>query len=359
MMKTTRMLKAALIFCSLLVFAAPAQAEESPAYGDLTGDGMIGAADAAALLRGVAFGRLSEQTRPDLDFTKNGQIDKTDARAALLYACGGIEDIIAFGERVASGLCDERLFDRFSYTGIQNDRLGNYRSENVAVTISSGRSGTSNYHLADIYLQDITSFITAFGGGAFGGGTETVRSMFESVPDAVVALNGDFYSLHIYGPVIRNGVTYEGHVSNAWDIGVLLTSGELLTCPYRTLTKEALAEMDAYQTWVFGPALLDEQGHAKTSFRSWVTPTNPRSVLGYYEPGHYAFLTVDGRSSESKGMTMQQLSQLCEDLGFARAYNLDGGQSSVLMAQNGAINDPYRGGRATSDILVIRDLQPG
>ncbi len=359
MNKTIRMLPAALLLCFLLIFTVPARAEDSPAYGDLTGGGAITAADAAAMLRGIAFGRLNEQNRPDLDFTKNGQLDKTDARAALLYACGGIDDLVAFGERVASGLCDERLFDRFSYTGIIDERNGNYRSENVSVMVVAGRADASDYTLADIYIQDITCFATAFGGGKFGGGTESVRAMFESVPDALVALNGDFYSLHVYGPVIRNGVVYEGRVTSSWDIGVLLTSGELLTYPYRELTAQELAGMNAYQTWVFGPALLDEEGHAKTSFRSWVTPANPRSVLGYYEPGHYAFLTVDGRSSQSKGMTMKQLSKLCEDLGFTRAYNLDGGQSSVLMAEDGPINDPFRGGRAVSDILVIRDVQPG
>ena len=67
---------------------------------------------------------------------------------------------------------------------------------------------------------------------------------------------------------------------------------------------------------------------------------NPRSVLGYYEPGHYAFLVVDGRTKESKGVTMQELSQLCETLGFARAYNLDGGRSSVLISTQGFVNEP-------------------
>jgi len=340
-------------------FAPRAVAQEAPAYGDLTGDGAISAADAAVMLRGVAFGQLSENTRPDLDFTRNGEIDATDARAALLYSCGGIEDLVTFGERVSSGLCSEKLFDRFCYTGTQDDGSGNYRSENVAVYLSSGRAETGNYYLADVYVQDIACLSTAFSSGTFKGGTNTVKRMFDTVPDAVIAMNGDFYSLHVYGPVIRNGVVYEDRVNRNWDIAVLLTNGELLTYNYRVLTKEALLQMDAYQTWVFGPVLLDENGHAKTKFRSAVQQINPRSVLGYYEPGHYAFLTVDGRTKKSKGLTMQELSQLCEDLGFTRAYNLDGGQSSVLLAKNGPINNPVSDGRPISDILVVRDPQLG
>jgi len=106
---------------------------------------------------------------------------------------------------------------------------------------------------------------------------------------------------------------------------------------------------------VFGPSLLDDEGHTKTKFRSALQGENPRSVLGYFEPGHYGFLVVDGREKESEGMTMQALSALCEELGFVRAYNMDGGQSSVLIGRSGTINEPYRGGRPSSDILAIRE----
>ena len=347
------------MLCVALSMAPAASAEEAEAYGDLTGDGQISAADAAVLLRAIAARQVSEDTRPDLDFTKNGVIDETDARAALFYACGGIEDFITFGERVSSGLCAERLFDRFSYTGVQNDGGGNYRSENVAVYTSSGRFQTSNYTISEIYLQDISSFVTAFAGEKYGGGTSVVQKMFDAVPDAVVAINGDFYSLHDYGPLVRNGVTYRSRINRTWDIGLLLSSGELMTYDYRTLTDEALAGMTVYQSWVFGPALLDAEGHAKKKFRSALQETNPRSVLGYYEPGHYAFLAVDGRTKKSKGLTMQELSQLCEELGFTKAYNLDGGQPSVLLAENGPLNNPVRNGRPISDILAIRDPQLG
>ncbi len=341
----------------VLFMAAPSAAEEAPFCGDLTGDGITSAADAAAMLRGLAFGRLSADDRPDLDFTYNGEIDGMDARAALLYACGGIESLVDFGERVASGLCDESLFDHFSYTGIRDDGEGNYKSDTVSVTISSGRVETSNYHLADIYVQDIACMQTAFSGGVYRGGTATVRKMFDATSGAVIAMNGDYYTQHYYGPIIRNGITYSDRINRSWDIAVLLTNGELLTYNYRELTTEILEGLEVYQSWVFGPALLDAEGHAKTKFRSAVTTANPRSVIGYYEPGHYAFLAVDGRSSKSKGLTMSQLSQLCEDLGFAAAYNLDGGQSSVLLSQDGPINVPYRDGRPISDVLVVCDLQ--
>ena len=339
--------------------ATPARAEESPWIGDLTGDGITSAADAAAMLRAIAFGRLQEDSRPDLDFTKNGEINGMDARAALFYACGGISDWISFGERVSSGLCDERLFDQFSYTGTQSDENGNYKSANVSVRLITGKTENSVYHVADLYVQDITCFVTAFGGGTFRGSAEPVETMFDGIAGAIVAMNGDYYSIHVRGPIVRNGETFEAYITKDWDIAVLKSDGELTVFPYNQLKKEAFSGMRAYQTWVFGPSLLDEEGHAKERFRSYVQAENPRSVLGYYEPGHYAFLAVDGRSGESSGMTMQQLSQLCEDLGFASAYNMDGGQSSTLYSRIGFWNVPYRSGRPVSDILAIRELPEG
>ena len=331
--------------------------QEEPIFGNINSDSKTTAADAAEMLRGLAFGRLSIQTHTGLDFTKNGEVDCVDARAVLYYACGGITNWYTFGEKVSNGLCDERLFDRFSYTGTRDDEKGNYRSENVSVAISSGRVGKSNYHLADIYVQDINCLVNAFGRGEYYTGPDSVRNMFDATAGAIVAISGDYYSVHHYGPVIRNGVTYIDKITTGWDIAVLLNDGVLMTYEYQTLTKEEIAKLEIYQTWVFGPALLDDNGHAKTKFRTGVMPKNPRTVLGYYEPGHYAFLTVDGRSHESRGMTIEELSLLSEQLGFLRAYNLDGGGSSVMMAQSGPINNPHNGGRPISDIFAVREIQ--
>ena len=102
--------------------------------------------------------------------------------------------------------------------------------------------------------------------------------------------------------------------------------------------------------------LLDANGQPMTEFNSNVNRANPRSAIGYYEPGHYVFLLVDGRQpGYSSGMTTEEMSQLFYDMGCKVAYNLDGGQSAV-MTYNGAVaNKPYNGGRSISDIIYITD----
>ena len=108
--------------------------------------------------------------------------------------------------------------------------------------------------------------------------------------------------------------------------------------------------------WSFGPALLDSEGKSISGFTDTVAGANPRSAIGYYEPGHYCFVAVDGRNAEgSSGYTLDELSQLFENLGCAVAYNLDGGQSSVMVWDGGSVtvNMPAGGGRPVGDIIYI------
>lgn len=55
------------------------------------------------------------------------------------------------------------------------------------------------------------------------------------------------------------------------------------------------------------------------------------------------------------GCTLDELSKLFESLGCSVAYNLDGGQSSVMVWDGGSVtvNMPAGGGRAVGDIIYI------
>ena len=81
----------------------------------------------------------------------------------------------------------------------------------------------------------------------------------------------------------------------------------------------------------------------------------PRSALGYYEPGHYCFVVVDGREKgHSVGMYLAELAQLFEDLGCTSAYNMDGGGSASLTFQGEYFSKPSEV-RSIGDILLIAE----
>ena len=67
-------------------------------------------------------------------------------------------------------------------------------------------------------------------------------------------------------------------------------------------------------------------------------------------------MVVDGRG-ESDGLTLTELSKLFESLGCRAAYNLDGGNSSIMVWQGEVINAPSGGGRESSDALLIAEVK--
>lgn len=295
------------------------------------------------------------QAGADADVTGNGTVDEADAIAMLLHVTGRLPDLAALPDMLSDSLLGERYLERFSYTGVQQGE-GFYRSASVSYALTAVKEKELNYYVADIYLRDLNHFRTAFGLDAYKR-TEPVVDMAKN-NQAIVAINGDYYSWkNNKGLVIRNGIVYRESIDRRQDLCVLYSDGVIETYAPDEADIEQIISRGAYQSWSFGPSLLDENGQPKTDrsqFRSSIQGPNPRSALGYIEPGHYLFVTVDGRGrGGSDGATMRQLSQLMYDHGCTIAYNLDGGGTAVMANAEGAISRQSNLSRQCSDILFI------
>lgn len=243
-----------------------------------------------------------------------------------------------------------RWGDRFAEQFTDGEVLqteDSYRSENISVTVRDVEENGVIYHVAEIYISDLQYLKTGFGRGGYKKGTEKIKNIAQDV-GAIIAITGDHYGARAEGTVVRNGVLYRD--SSFEDVAVLTNDGELLTFTAEQFKAYDLETEGAWQVWSFGPMLL-ENGEPMTKFNSSVTRANPRSAIGCVEPGHYFFVQVDGRIKTSKGMTMEQLSQLFYDLGCKAAYNLDGGQTSAFCWLGELRSFPY--GRDAWDIIYI------
>lgn len=79
-------------------------------------------------------------------------------------------------------------------------------------------------------------------------------------------------------------------------------------------------------------------------------------IYGYYEPGHYCFLLVDGREpGYSRGMFLEEEAAIFEHLRCKAAYNLDGGHSSFMTLQDKIVNTPYKAEHKISDGIFNMD----
>ena len=257
-------------------------------------------------------------------------------------------DITPLNEKFAWAFTEETVVTDTGYT-----------SPNVSVTVNelSSDGGRVTYYLADIYVRDITCFQTALAQDTYGSGYRDSIEDMASVNGALLAVNGDYYGNTNEGVVIRNGVIYRANPTTN-DVCVLYYDGTMRVMSGSSFSVDEAIEDGAWQAWTFGPALLDQNGQAISSFSTtgMIARANPRTAIGYYEPGHYCMVVVDGRG-ESDGLTLTELSKLFESLGCRAAYNLDGGNSSIMVWQGEVINAPSGGGRESSDALLIAEVK--
>lgn len=81
---------------------------------------------------------------------------------------------------------------------------------------------------------------------------------------------------------------------------------------------------------------------------------NPRTAAGVTSRGTLLFVTVDGRSSASVGMRLDELADELIALGAVEAMNLDGGGSTTMVVGDSVRNTPSDGSeRAVSDGILV------
>ena len=344
-----------LVFCALTTLVFGAARADSGSTGDPNADGAITAADAAKTLRAATGTEsLNAQQSAAADATGNMEVGSPDAVAMLLYAAGRIDAFSQLSIVTPDSLLGERHMDRFSYQGTRMKNDG-YQSRDVSITITRATKEDYVYLVADVYVQHLSSFQTAFSGGAYQGARELTQDIAKQ-NGAILAINGDGYSSQKVGPMVRNGVWYRNSEDRGTDLCVLYQNGELKTYAAGSMSVKTLEQSDVYQIWSGGPRLLGDEGKALNSLNSarQMDSHSARTAIGYYEPGHYCFVVVDGsQNPASNGATLTQLADLVGSLGCQQAYMLSGGNSSVMTTQTKRLNTSPDGGRTVSDILYF------
>ena len=235
-----------------------------------------------------------------------------------------------------------------------------YSDNGISISISEERIGDTTVYVADVQLSSANSLKTALAENAYGRNiTDTTSAIAESV-NAVLAINGDYYGVQQSGYVIRNGVLYRSKAKKGAEDLVIYKDGSFAIIQESEITAQELLENGAWNVLSFGPALIengelavsvnDEVGRAKAD--------NPRTAIAVIDELHYLFVVSDGRTSESKGLSLYELASYLQAKGAQIAYNLDGGGSSTMVFNGEVVNNPTSGGerikeRSVSDIVYI------
>lgn len=222
-----------------------------------------------------------------------------------------------------------------------------YQTGKVRISVHEYDEYPSHFFVADVWVKDTDCFRCAFSNNEYDTNDQTALEIARN-SDALIAVNSDFN----WGLVIRNGELFS---TDAWDTPMLVMyiNGrmEINYDQYYT-DPDKLLRSGVMNTWTFGPVLVDDGSNVcPEEDESY----DPRTALGYYCPGHYCFVVVDGRQrGYSSGIYLSDLADLMVSLGCRIAYNFDGGASSQMVAEGKYINHPSQE-RLQRNMIVITD----
>lgn len=332
--------------------------------GDADCNGKLTVADAIMINRMIAEEAVDPAAAGliNADTDRNGLVTLDDSVRVLSYLAGSLTQAEFFGTVNEDGYDLTGFAYQWPEVFAKDDSVTitdrSYVSHDISITITDHISDNMAYYVADIYIRDLESFRSAFAKGTYpeprSAQTDSVRNMAKE-NNAILAINADYCEIRYTGILYRNGVLYRDVDKD--DVVALTYDGVLTTYTneaFRALSQEQLDQI--WQTATFGPALLVD-GEPISGYTGAIANANPRSALGYYEPGHYCFVQCDGRQDGySIGMTMDEFAVLMASLGCTEAYNLDGGTSSEMVFNGERVNQPYNGGRYSSDIFYICEV---
>lgn len=284
--------------------------------------------------------------------TDNGDFGASFPHVFLPYSTMSAENSVNLTDDTAirEYLTAEQLTAERNLDCYEQSYLGLYRSHDIFATSEkistiihyNDKTYDVTYYLYDVYIRNLENLFTVAVDdrepiedlALASYEIESDDGTFLTSP-ALLAVNGDYIGNdnHVYFAIRNNTVMRDNSYIGA-DICVLYNDGTMETLSMRDFNRQEVMNRKPYQVWEFGPSLLDENGEAIQEFYddyyddNVLTSRHPRSSIGYYEPGHYCFIVVDGRSEESQGVRMFQLGEIYEQLGCRAAYNLDGGDSA-------------------------------
>ena len=237
-----------------------------------------------------------------------------------------------------------------------------YKDDNISINLSETTVNNTQVYVADVTVTSSDYLKTAFAQNAFGTNVTAKTSETAADNNAILAVNGDYYGANSTGYVIRNGVVYRDTVredSSNGDLAIY-KDGSFKIIYENQISADQLVKDGVVNLLAFGPALV-ENGEIAVGTNEEVgqaMASNPRTAIGIIDENHYIIVVSDGRTSESKGLSLYQMAEVMKSYGVKTAYNLDGGGSSTLYFNGQVINKPTTVGnkiseRSVSDIVYI------
>ena len=238
-----------------------------------------------------------------------------------------------------------------------------YMDDTISVTMETREEEGVVYRIAWVSIRDASQLRTATAGKLTS--TKVARpSAMAEAKNAIVAINGDYYSNDPQKTTYeyRQGQKIRDKTNKKKDMLIIDENGDFHTV-FKCGTDEGkaalqavLAEHTIINCFTFGPVLVQAGEHLTMDREYGYNPNGrePRAAIGQTGPLSYVLVVAEGRSSESSGVTHQELADFMYGLGCLEAFNLDGGNSATLIFHGQFyMNRTVNSERAQSDIIYF------
>ena len=221
---------------------------------------------------------------------------------------------------------------------------------------------------AEIRIADGSQLRRALAGDSYSSSIQLKASDMAGAVNAVTAINGDFYAFRSIGVVVYKRELCR-FAPSVLDTCFFTSSGDMLFAHAGELTDAAaterfIEENDILFSTSFGPILV-EDGRIRELYSypvGEVFEYFARSAIGTTDRLHYILMVTSSENSPLylDGMYASTAAQIMYDKGCRQAYELDGGQTAVIVFDGAPANGiVYGSERTMSDILYFATAIPG
>lgn len=248
--------------------------------------------------------------------------------------------------------------DPAGYTGAWE-----YQDPTISVSIEEGVVDTKvpphkcSYWVATIKIAD-PSQLRTMAASDFYSNRVTKGTTLAKRANAVLAINGDFYCYTGIGYIVRQGEEYLNLLEGDRDVLLIDDQGD-----FHPVLKPEAGSMDGtvdgrkvVNAFFFGPVLvMDGKAVENLTGVNMAHDTGrQRMALCQVGPLEYKAICCAGPARGSSGLTLQEFASLCASQGVQTAYNMDGGDSTMMIFKNQKINDVYnKSVRSIADIIYF------
>ena len=163
--------------------------------------------------------------------------------------------------------------------------------------------------------------------------------------NAVLAINGDYFYFTHHGYILRQGQLFLDDLRGDRDVLLIDEDGDfhIVRNPFTGQVSQTINGKQVVQAFFFGPVLVENGKMVRDMdlrYDMRAEERRQRMCIAQVGPLEYKCICCGPPARGNSGMNLMEFARLVYSLGVETAYNLDGGDSTMMIFNGQKVNDP-------------------